>query len=192
VTRTTPADPTDVRPAVFFDRDGTLIHDPGYLRDPADVKLLPGVIDALRRLKSAGYRLVVVSNQSGVARGLLTEEDVRAVNAKMQSLLGASDVALDGIYYCPYLAGDEAIRLEYRRDSDLRKPRPGMLLAAANDLGLILSKSWMVGDAQRDVLAGKAAGCRAILLTTDQSTEAGAADAVAPNLARAADIILSE
>ena len=178
------------RPAVFVDRDNTLIRDPGYLRDPDQVQLIPGAVESLQRLRSAGYPVIVVSNQSGVARGYLTEEDVAAIHERLNSLLIAKGAGVDAIYYCPYLDSVEAVRTEYRVDSDLRKPKPGMLLLAAREHGLDLSRSWMIGDGERDVQAGKSAGCRAILLATNGQTPSTAADHIAGDLPAAVDLIL--
>jgi D,D-heptose 1,7-bisphosphate phosphatase len=119
-------------PAVFLDRDGTIVEDPGYLRDPGKIQFIPGALDALRTLQRAGYRLVLVTNQAGVARGLLTETDVRRVNDRLISLLKGSGVHLDGIYYCPH--HPDYGPPEYRRDCDCRKPRPGMIHRAIREL----------------------------------------------------------
>lgn len=186
-TDSTPA----ARPAVFLDRDNTLIHDPGYLKDPNRVTLLPGVAEGLARLRAAGYLCVVVSNQSGVARGLLTEADVAAVNARIQELLTPHGAAIDAFYHCPFLPGDEAVVADFRRDSDLRKPKPGMLLLAAKEHSIDLSRSWMIGDSLRDVEAGRAAGCRTILLASDRLAQSDAADHVEPTFSAAAMRILA-
>ena len=146
--------------AVFLDRDNTIIEDPGYLTDPDAVKLMPGADLALKSLAQAGYKLVVVTNQSGVARGMLTEETLDEIHAEMRRRLAAASVHLDGVYYCPY--HPEGTVEEYARESDLRNPRPGMLIKAAGQLGIDLSGSWMIGDAPRDVEAGQRAGCRTI------------------------------
>lgn len=151
-------------PAVFLDRDGTLIEDTGYIDDPDKVQILPGVADALRKLSEAGYQLILVSNQSGVARGLFDEDTLSAIHDRLVTLLDRKRIKLAGAYYCPYLDGDEAIVEQYRRDSELRKPMPGMLLQAAGELDIDLTKSWMIGDASRDVQAGQRAGCRTILI----------------------------
>ncbi len=148
--------------AVFLDRDGTIIKDTGYLGDPNDVKLLPGVAEAIRRLKQTGHLIVIVSNQSGVARGLFDEAAVSRVHARLETLLATEGAKLDRYYYCPYLSG--ATVEAYRRDSDLRKPKPGMLHQASRELAIDLSRSWMVGDSQCDVEAGRRAGCRTILV----------------------------
>lgn len=152
------------RPAVFIDRDGTLIEDTGYIADPADVHLFDDAADAIRRFSQSGYLVVLASNQSGVARGKFTEAELAKVQARLEELLGAGGARLDGAYVCPYLDGPEATVERYRRVSELRKPRPGMLLQAAKELKIDLSRSWMIGDSSADVGAGQAAGCRTILV----------------------------
>ncbi len=151
------------RPAVFFDRDNTLIVSDGYLGDAAKVTLVKGAAEAVGRARRAGYATVVVSNQSGVARGMFDEAAVRAVNSRLDQLLQEQDPAgiIDRHEFCPF--HPEAVVEKYRQDSELRKPRPGMILSAADKLALDLSRSWVVGDAPRDIQAGKAAGCRTIL-----------------------------
>ncbi len=148
--------------AVFLDRDDTLIHDSGYINDPGQVRLIDGAAEALKDLKSMGYKLVVVSNQSGVARGILTEKTLREIHERVKGLLAERGAFLDRIYYCPYLA-DGAVA-KYRKESDWRKPAPGMLLAAARDMDIDLEQSWMVGDEDRDIEAGLRAGCKTILI----------------------------
>lgn len=176
--------------AVFLDRDNTLIDNHGYLADPAAVRLLPGAAAAVARLRAAGYRVVVVTNQSGVARGLFTEDQLAAVHQRMQDLLRAEGTGVDAVYYCPYLDTEEAVVAAYRRDSDLRKPRPGMLRLAAREMGLSLPECWMIGDAERDIEAGRAAGCRTIRIHLP-SGERSAAGMTARDLADAAERILS-
>ena len=151
------------RPAVFFDRDNTLIVGTDYLGEPDGVKLVPGAAAAVARANHLGYSVVVVSNQSGVARGKFAEADVRAVDARMDALLRAedADAAVDHHEFCPHHP-DAAVEA-YRLRCDCRKPRPGMILKAAAELGLDLSYSWLIGDAPRDIEAGAAAGCRTIL-----------------------------
>ena len=145
---------------VFLDRDRTIIEDPGYLTDPEAVKLLPGVELALRSLADAGFKLVVVTNQSAVARGMITEDGLERIHEEMRRQLSERDVVLDGIYHCPYHP-DGAVE-EFARESVDRKPQPGMLLRAAKELELDLAHSWMVGDSPRDVEAGQRAGCRTV------------------------------
>jgi D-glycero-D-manno-heptose 1,7-bisphosphate phosphatase len=142
------------RVAVFLDRDGTLNVDKGYVWRLEDWAWVPGSLDALRRLKAAGFALVVVTNQSGVARGMYGEEQVRLLHEAVGRQASDAGAPIDGFYYCPHL-----------KDCDCRKPLPGLLTRAARDLGLDLPASWTVGDRLRDVEAGLAAGTRAILLT---------------------------
>ena len=184
---TRPAPPPH-RPAVFFDRDDTLIVNAGYLGDPAGVVLMPGAAAAVAAVRRAGYAVVVVSNQSGVARGLFAEAAVRAVDRRMADLLSAddADAILDLQLYCPHHP-DGAVPA-YRTACECRKPRPGMLIDAAARLSLDLPRSWLVGDAERDVTAGRAAGSRTVRLAP-AGTES-AADAVVTGLADAAAFIV--
>jgi len=152
------------RTAVFLDRDGTIIEDAGYIGDPQQVRLIRDAADAIRRFRQAGHLVVIVSNQSGVARGFFDEATMNEVHARVVSLLAARGADVDRAYYCPYLDGPEATVEAYRRDSELRKPKPGMLLLAAKELDIDLSRSWMIGDSPTDVEAGYGAGCRTILL----------------------------
>lgn len=149
-----------LRPAVFLDKDGTLIHDVPYNVDPARVELTLGAREGVRMLRAAGYALVVASNQSGVARGLFTSDDLSRVRARIEHLL---DLALDGFYCCPHLPDGKVVA--YAIACECRKPRPGLLTRAARELGLDLGRSWMVGDILSDIEAGARAGCRTALLT---------------------------
>ena len=149
-------------PAVFFDRDGTLNEEVGYLGRPDRLALFPYTVEALRLVARSGYRIVVITNQAGVARGLFDEAAVHAVNARLTSRLAAGGVTVAGIYYCPHLA--EATVPEYRVDCDCRKPRPGMLRRAERELGLDLPRSWVVGDRWLDVQLAAAVGARGGLL----------------------------
>lgn len=152
------------RPAVFFDRDNTLIVGNDYLGDPNGVHLVAGAPAAVAQCRRLGFAVIVVSNQSGVARGMFTENDVRAVNERMDSLLRSADsfAIIDRHEYCPHHP-DGSVP-EYAIDCECRKGKPGMLLAAAHAMALDLPASWMIGDAPRDITAGKAAGCRTILI----------------------------
>jgi D-glycero-D-manno-heptose 1,7-bisphosphate phosphatase len=182
----------DGRPAVFVDRDKTLIEDPGYIKSPEQIRLLPGAAEAVARLRAAGYPVVVVTNQSGIARGYFTEDELTLIHRRLQELLNRHGSGVDAIYYCPYLAGDDAVVERYRRDSDLRKPKPGMLLMAAKEMELDTQSSWMVGDSIRDAEAGKAAGCRTILIGYEGEVASEDVDMTAESFAAAADIILNE
>lgn len=150
--------------AVLLDRDGTIIENHGYIADPERVQLIHGAAEAIRRFRASGHLVVLVSNQSGVARGRLDESDLSRVHGRVEEMLEAHGASLDGTYYCPYLDGPEATIEAYRRDSELRKPKPGMLLQAARELNIDLSQSWMIGDSACDVEAGTRAGSRTILI----------------------------
>ncbi len=178
--------------AIFMDRDDTLIEDPGYLSDPDQVKLLPGVPWALIQLKDMGYKLVVVTNQSGVARGIITETVLRKIHDRLEHLLAQQNARLDAIYYCPY--HPEGSVAKFRRDSDCRKPNPGMLLMAADELDIDLAESWMIGNAGHDIEAGLRAGCKTILIDVPSRQRQIRPDDPAPhyravNIAEAANII---
>ena len=183
------------RPAVIFDRDDTLVRCTdlvpsvgGDLGDPGRVELMPGARETCRRLKAAGFVLGVASNQGGVARGRYGLEQVGAVNDRVNELLGGS---IEAFRVCPY--HPLGVVCEYAREHPWRKPAPGMLLDLASTLNLDLARSWMVGDAERDIEAGRAAGCRTILVPRDGVAPGTTiADYVAPTLAGAADIILRE
>lgn len=172
--------------AVFLDRDGTIIEDTSYVDDPDKVRLLPGAAAAIRRFANMDLLVVIVSNQSGVARGFFDEATLSTVHQRVEELLAECGASIDGAYYCPYLDGPEAKVEAYRRDSDLRKPKPGMLLQASEELQVDLEASWMVGDSSRDVEAGKRAGCRTIRIAAEPDAEA---TFTAANLLRAADIV---
>ena len=151
------------RPAVFFDRDNTLIVSDGYLGSAAQVVLVDGAASAVARARAMGFAVATISNQSGVARGLFDEAAVHAVNERLDQLLKARNpqATIDRHEFCPF--HPEAPVAAYRQDSDLRKPKPGMIHQAAAALDLDLPRSWVVGDAPRDIEAGRAAGCRTIL-----------------------------
>jgi D-glycero-D-manno-heptose 1,7-bisphosphate phosphatase len=148
--------------AVFLDRDDTLIEDPGYINSPGQVKLLSGVADALVQLRKMGYKLIVVTNQSAVARGIVTEATRKKIHKRINELLGKGRAHIDKFYYCPY--HPEGVIPKYRMESDLRKPAAGMFFLASEEMGIDCSRSWMVGNSYRDVTAGKRAGCGTILI----------------------------
>jgi len=148
--------------AIFLDRDDTLIEDPGYINSPEQVKLLDGVAEALIELKALGYKLVVVTNQSAVAQGIVTEKVLGAIHNRLKQLLAEKNAFLDRIYYCPYHP-DGAVK-KYRKESDFRKPKPGMLLKAAEEMDLDLGQSWCVGNSISDMEAGLRASCKTILI----------------------------
>lgn len=181
-----------MKPAVFLDRDGTLIELVHHLTDPEKVELVPGAAEAVRELNAGGFACVVVTNQSVIARGLLTIAGLERIHEELTRQLDAEGVRLDGIYFCPErpLGSDQTV-IEHPD----RKPGPGMLLRAARDLALDIGSSWMVGDSISDVLAGRNAGCRASVLV---HTGYGSAtlehpehfDYDAPDLRAAARLIL--
>ncbi len=181
--------------AVFFDRDGTLIDEARYLRRPEQVRLKPGAAPAVRRLKQAGFLVVVVSNQSGVALGLVTTEDVDRANQRLQEFLGEQDAHIDAFYYCPHLPTGTVPA--YAKQCECRKPKPGLLYEAAQDLDIDVTESFVVGDAVRDVEAGRSAGCHTVFVGDVSLMGAGArgqvevfAETTAATLADAADYIL--
>ncbi len=162
--------------AIFLDRDDTLIEDPGYINHPDQVKLLDGVAEALIELKAMGYELIVVSNQSAIARGIISEKVLAEIHDRLKQRLAEKGAYLDGIYYCP--CHPDGVIPKYRKESDQRKPNPGMLLTAAKERDIDLSESWMIGDGERDVEAGLRAGCKTILINSpshQRQLEPGAA-----------------
>ncbi|HSU13690.1 HAD family hydrolase [Longimicrobium sp.] len=150
------------RRAVFVDRDGTLIEDRHYLADPAGVALLPGAAEAVRRLNEAGWLVVLVTNQSGIGRGMFGEDDYAAVHRRLVELLAAEGARLDAEYHCPLAPGDPD-------PHHLRKPGAGMYLRAADEHGIGLARSWLVGDRVRDVAAARELGASALLVRSPQT-----------------------
>jgi histidinol-phosphate phosphatase family protein len=177
------------RPAVFLDRDGTLVEERDYLDDPADVQLVPGAEDAVRRLREAGFRVVLVTNQSGIARGLYGEEDYRAVQARLEDLLRDAGTHLDATYYCPH-------HPDFTGPCSCRKPGAGMYRNAERELGIALDRSWYVGDKLTDVEPARMLGGRGILVLTGYGPESrrsvGEGVQVAASVAEAADLILAQ
>ena len=188
------------RPAVFFDRDNTLIVSDGFLGDPSKVILVEGAADTVARVRSLGFAVVVFSNQSGVARGMFSEDDVHRVNARLDEMLQDQNpsAVIDRHEFCPF--HPEGTVERYANESELRKPKPGMILQAAEKLALDLSRSWVIGDAPRDIEAGKAAGCRTIWYKDPRLPPSMAArelmltvpDAVVSSLKEATDVIARE
>jgi D,D-heptose 1,7-bisphosphate phosphatase len=179
--------------AVFLDKDGTLVVDVPYNVDPDRMMLMPGAGEALRRLSDAGYKLIVVSNQSGIARGIFAESALPAVEQRLREMLAEWGAPLSGFYYCPHHPDGSVSG--YAVHCDCRKPAPGMLLRAADDHGVSLADSWMIGDILNDVEAGRRAGCQTILLDNGNETvwelsRARLPDCVVSDLRDAADRIL--
>ena len=149
---------------VFLDRDGTVTEEVGYVNHPSRLRLIPGAAEGIRMINEAGVPVILATNQAGVARGYFTEELVREVMERLHALLKAQGARLDAVYYCPHhpSAGEPP----YRAECECRKPKPGMLLKGALDLGLDLSCSYVVGDKISDVAFAKAAGARGIMVLT--------------------------
>ena len=168
--------------AVFIDRDGTIIEDADYCSHPKQVKVLPGVLEALRRLKSKGFKLIVITNQSGIGRGFFTVAEYRLVESEVSRQLGHG--LIDATYFCPDVPGQH---------SSHRKPSPGMILQANREHQIDLSRSFFVGDKEIDVECGHNAGVRAIRVQTgfDRDVTGSAADWTAKDFAAAAEIILA-
>jgi D-glycero-D-manno-heptose 1,7-bisphosphate phosphatase len=184
-----------VTPAVFLDRDGTLIEDVGYLDRVGRVSIYPWTIDALRVMRRAGFKLVVVTNQSGVARGLFPESLVPEVHNHLAEAFARGGVSIDGFYYCPHFA--QARLEQYRVDCGCRKPRPGMVEQAARELDLDVSRSYVIGDHWSDIGLANAVGARGILVRTgsggsqsEESADGVRADVVVADLMEAATWIL--
>ncbi len=152
--------------AVFLDRDGTLNEDPGYINDPEKVALFPHTGDALALLKKYGFLLIVISNQSGIARGLMTSKDVEAVNEKINNLLSEKKVKIDAFYFCP-AHPDYSSEI----DCECRKPSPKMLIEATKEFNVDLENSYFIGDTIADIQCGKNAGIKTILVRTGKGEE---------------------
>jgi histidinol-phosphate phosphatase family protein len=174
---------------VFLDRDGVINEDrDDYVKDVAELRIYPYAPPAIRLLSEAGMQVFVISNQQGVAKGLIREEDLAAIQAEITGRVEEAGGRISGFYYCKHLAADNC---------SCRKPQPGMLLRAAEENGVDLRESFMVGDTERDVMAGKSAGCSTVLLLSGKLTRQDAEkspskpDHIANNLAEAAEYIVS-
>lgn len=183
------------RPAVFLDRDGTINQEKDYLYRIEDFAFIPGVPRAIKKLKESGYRVVVVTNQSGVARGYYGLDDVHRLHEHIQQQLAAAGTGIDAFYICPH--HPEKGQGAYRRTCDCRKGQPGLLLQAAADLGLDLQQSFMIGDKLADIEAAENAGCQPILVLTGYGHASRLqlkADraVICENLGAAVDIILEK
>ena len=161
--------------AIFLDRDGTINKYNGFVRSTDEFELLPGVAEAIRLINASGYLAIVATNQPVIARGEVSYSQLDQIHCKMETLLGAEGAYLDGLYFCPHhpdkgYAG-EVVELKF--DCDCRKPKPGLLLSAAEDYNIDLEASWMIGDGENDIKAGKAAGCKTGLIMASAGTEYG-------------------
>jgi D-glycero-D-manno-heptose 1,7-bisphosphate phosphatase len=179
-----------VKAAVFIDRDGTLNEEVGYLHKPQEVVLIQGAAHAISRLNALGIPVIVVTNQAGIGRGKYGWEDFQAVTDRIALLLNEEHAHVDGVYASPY--HEKGIGEYAHPDHPERKPNPGMLLRAAEDLDLELAKSWMIGDKEIDLAAGRKAGCRVALVLTGygKDVDPGLADLVAADLPQAVARIL--
>lgn len=179
-----------MKPAVFLDRDGTLNEEVGYLSRPEDLRLLPGAAAAVAALNARGIPVIVVTNQSGIGRGYYGWKEFAAVMSRMGTLLALENAHLDAVYAAPHHAEGQGDYAE--ADHPDRKPNPGMLIRAAEEHGLDLTRSWMVGDKALDVEAGRRAGCRTCLVRTGYGAgeEECGADLEADDLKAAVDLIL--
>jgi len=175
--------PNDASPAVFLDRDGTLMREVNYCSEPGQVEIFPGIPEALVRLKAAGYKLIVISNQAGIGRGYFTEAQYRLVEAEVERRV--LPAKFDAVYFCP----DHPERASARR-----KPAPGMVLEAQRDHNLNLARSYFVGDKAIDVECGRNAGVRTILVRTGYGANEGHAnpDWIAEDFSAAAKLILEQ
>jgi D-glycero-D-manno-heptose 1,7-bisphosphate phosphatase len=187
-----PSCPHQGRGAAFLDRDGVINDQTAFVNEPADFRLLSGAAAAIRRLNEAGIPVVVVTNQGGIALGYLTEDDLAVIHEHMAELLAAEGARVDAIYYSPYFPNGTIPR--YAKESPDRKPGIGMLERARDELGIDLCKSYLVGDATTDILAGNRAGCTTILVQTGQAGTDGKQVAepnyTAKDLAAAVELIL--
>jgi D-glycero-D-manno-heptose 1,7-bisphosphate phosphatase len=157
--------------AIFLDRDGTINKYVGFLRDINELELIDGVSKAIKMINQSGYLAIVVTNQPVIARGEVSWDELHEIHKKMETLLGKEGAYIDGMYICPHHPdkGFEGERPEYKFDCDCRKPKPGLPLQAAKDFNIDLSQSYMIGDSERDVKAGKAAGCKeSIMVETNK------------------------
>jgi D,D-heptose 1,7-bisphosphate phosphatase len=184
-----------LRKAVFIDKDGTLIPDIPYNVNPSLVTLNEGVLEGLRMLSQNNFLLIMISNQAGIAYGYFKEEALEGVKEKVASLLAEANITLDAYYFCPHHV--KGCVKEYTFDCDCRKPKPGMILKAAEEFNIDLSSSFMIGDILNDVEAGKAAGCKSILLDNGGETEwiltkERTPDHVVKNFKEAAEWILQQ
>ena len=171
---------------IFLDRDGVINRKAPlgeYIRTWSEIEFLSGAVEAIAQLSSTGFRMFVVSNQRGIARGIVKESDVHEMHRRMLQVISKAGGTVEGVYYCPH---------DYKDNCSCRKPRPGMLIRAANEHGFELAGSWMVGDSESDVAAGKNVGCRTLQIVATHPASAGVKpDAYVRDLSAAASLILS-
>lgn len=176
--------------AIFLDRDGTINEDNcGYIHKIEDLKFIQYAVEGLRIMQDAGYELIIVANQAGIAKGIYSEKDYFAFRKEMHKKLRKQGVLISEEYFCPHSC--EGIVEKYKIDCNCRKPKTGMLERAEKDFNLDLKKCWMIGDKDSDILAGKNAGCRTIHVLTGEHSLVPYADFRATNLIEASDYVLS-
>jgi len=183
--------------AIFLDRDGTIVEDAGYIRAPRDIRLIAGAVAAIKRMNDAKIPVIVISNQSGVARGLLTEDDVALCNQELQEHLQKVGAHVDKFYWCPHHPKNDFA--PYAMDCECRKPKPGMLKRAALDFGIDLTRSAIVGDKASDIGAGLAVGAKTVLVLTGSGKDEHSSwqeefkpNFIANDLAHASDFLLAK
>ena len=159
----------ETTPAVFLDKDGTLIEDVPYNVHPGKIRFMPGAPEGVRMLHKAGYRLIIATNQSGIARGFFTESELLRAARRIRSMMSELGVPLASFYYCPHLAGGVVRR--YSKACSCRKPEPGLIVRAAKEQGIDVSRSWFIGNILDDVEAGRRAGLRTVLINNGKETE---------------------
>ena len=182
-----------LKKCVFLDRDGTIIEDVDYLSTPEGVRILPGAIEGIKLLKRYGFLLIIITNQSGVARGYFTEDDLGAIHERMRSLLEAEGAHYDDLFYCPHHV--DGVVEPFNIECDCRKPKTGMLTKAAGEYDIDLGRSFLVGDSERDLEAGKGIGCKTILVETPKNAATDLkekADFSAHKLLEAAEWIIAQ
>ncbi|MFH1386439.1 MAG: D-glycero-beta-D-manno-heptose 1,7-bisphosphate 7-phosphatase [bacterium] len=181
--------------AVFLDRDGTIIEDTGYIKSPKEIKFIPGAIEAIKQLQLAGYKIIIISNQAGVARGYYSEDMLQTIDKTVHRLVLHGGAHIDASYYCPH--HPEHGVYPYKQECDCRKPFPGLIKKAEKDLKLDLSRSFMVGDKTTDIEAGQKAGVKTVMVLTgrgkeEQNMVANKPNYLADDLEAAAAWILKE
>ena len=178
--------------AIFLDRDGTIIEDIGYINSPQQIKFIPGAIEAIKTFNEAGFIVVVITNQAGVARGLVTEDMLQTIDKTMHKWLLHGGAHLDGIYYCPH--HPEHGVYPYKQQCECRKPHPGLIKKAQKDFNIDLAQSYMIGDKATDIEAGKKAGTKTVFVLSGRGKEERAnlkepPDHISVDLAAAVDWI---
>jgi len=181
--------------AVFLDRDGTIVEDVGYMNSPQQIQFIPGSIEAIKKLNEAGFKVVVITNQAGVARGLITEDMLQTIDKTLHKWILSGGAHLDGLYYCPHHP-EHGVH-PYKQACECRKPHPGLIKRAHRDLNINLAQSYMIGDKATDVEAGKRAGTKTIYVLTgrgkgEKDRLQEKPDHIAENLADAVKWLLNQ